>query len=191
MAQLSPVALILIVISILIPIFYTLYQKNLVSKVAPVALKPQQYQKFKLQKKTEINHNVIMFRFALQSPLHKLGLPTGQHMYLRFYDKENKPISRPYTPISSDDNLGYFDLLIKIYPHGKMGQHLKAMNIGDSIEVRGPAGHMYYKGNGLFEISRKSGKQVKHVKHVGMIAGGSGMYNPYIDIYVYMNTYIV
>jgi len=146
-----------------------------VSKVAPVALKAQEYQKFKLAKKTEINHNVSIFRFALQSPLHKLGLPTGQHIYLRYHDKENKPISRPYTPISSDDNLGYFDLLIKIYPQGKMGQHLKSMNVGESIEVRGPAGHVYYKGNGLFEITRKNGKQVVHVKHVGMIAGGSGI----------------
>lgn len=173
MASLSPLVWAIVAFSVIFPILYIYLTKRAVAE-APVALKPQEYQKFKLQKITPVNHNVTVFRFSLPTPQHRLGLPIGQHMFLRFTDKDNKPISRPYTPISSDDELGYFDLLIKLYPTGKMSQHLKSLKVGDTIDVRGPSGHVHYKGNGNFEIQRKSGKQVVNVKNVGMIAGGSG-----------------
>jgi Oxidoreductase FAD-binding domain len=42
-----------------------------------------------------------------------LGLPIGQHISIvaQIGDKE---IQRSYTPISSDDDRGYFDLMIKV-----------------------------------------------------------------------------
>ncbi|XP_060667425.1 uncharacterized protein LOC107420910 isoform X2 [Ziziphus jujuba] len=33
-----------------------------------------------------------------------------------------------YTPISDPDAKGYFDLLIKVYPEGKMSQHFASLN---------------------------------------------------------------
>ena len=68
---------------------------------------------------------------------------------------------RPYTPTTSDENLGHMDLVVKIYPAnvhpkfpdgGKMTQHLEAMSLGDSIDVRGPSGLLVYKGKGVFNI---------------------------------------
>lgn len=47
-----------------------------------VALHPKKKIPFKLSEKIEISHNTRLFRFALQSPQHKLGLPVGQHMFL-------------------------------------------------------------------------------------------------------------
>lgn len=68
---------------------------------------------------------------------------------------------RSYTPISSDDNAGYFDLLIKKYPQGKISQHVSKLEIGQTLKVRGPKGQMVYT-TGL-------------VRKFGMIAGGTGI----------------
>jgi cytochrome-b5 reductase len=65
-------------------------------------------------------------------------------------------ISRPYTPVSSDSDLGYFDLLIKIYEKGQMGQYLDKLPVGSTVDVKGPTGEIKYKGNGLFEIGRRN-----------------------------------
>jgi hypothetical protein len=54
------------------------------------------------------------YRFALQSPEHILGLPVGKHMHLSAV-VNGKKVVRPYTPVSSDDDVGYFDLVIKTY----------------------------------------------------------------------------
>ena len=50
-----------------------------------MALNPKKKIPFALTEKIELSHNTRLFRFALQSPRHKLGLPIGQHMF--FYCK--------------------------------------------------------------------------------------------------------
>jgi cytochrome-b5 reductase len=95
-------------------------------------------------------------------------------------------VVRPYTPVSSDDDLGYFDLVIKVYfrnvnprfpDGGKMSQHLESLKIGDSIQVRGPSGNLCYDGLGQFAIRKnKTSPQVRSkYSNVGMIAGGTGI----------------
>ena len=41
------------------------------------------------------------------------GLPIGQHVYLSARIDGNLVI-RPYTPVSSDDDAGYMDLVVKV-----------------------------------------------------------------------------
>lgn len=53
-----------------------------------VALNPKKKIPFQLKEKISLSHNTRLFRFALQSPEHKLGLPVGQHMF--FYCKVNR-----------------------------------------------------------------------------------------------------
>jgi NAD(P)H-flavin reductase len=87
---------------------------------------------------------------------------------------------RAYTPASSDDELGYFDLVIKIYranehprfpDGGKMSQYLDSLAIGDTIEVKGPVGHMHYLGYGNYTLDK-----VPHsTARINMIAGGTGI----------------
>ena len=48
----------------------------------PIALNPRKRQNFRLIEKRELSHNVRLFRFELQSPEHKLGLPCGKHVYI-------------------------------------------------------------------------------------------------------------
>jgi len=99
---------------------------------------------------------------------------------LRFQDEKGESVSRPYTPVSSNDTTGYFDLVIKVYPSGKMSQHLSRLEVGEAIDVRGPLGEINYEGLGRFSVRRKdsTGKSVwtpKQVKRIGMIAGGTGI----------------
>lgn len=93
-----------------------------------------------------------------------MGLPIGQHMSIAAtlqVDGQPKEVVRSYTPISSDENPGYFDLLIKSYPTGNISKHMASLKIGQPLKVRGPKGAMVYTP-GL-------------VKHFGMIAGGTGI----------------
>ena len=48
----------------------------------PVALNPKKRIAFELAHKERLSHNVTQYRFALQSPQHKLGLPVGKHVFL-------------------------------------------------------------------------------------------------------------
>lgn len=48
---------------------------------ALVALDPKKRIAFKLAEKHVLSHNVRRYRFALQSPQHKFGLPVGKHVF--------------------------------------------------------------------------------------------------------------
>jgi cytochrome-b5 reductase len=73
-----------------------------------------------------------------------------------------EPIIRNYTPTSSNDDKGFFDLVIKVYPKGKMSQYMESLRVGvDSIEVAGPKGEFIYQPN--------------QFRRLGMLAGGTGI----------------
>lgn len=123
-------------------------------------LDPKKYRSFKLVRKSLVAPGVYRIVFALPYPDSVLGLPTGQHIALQA-DINGKTVSRSYTPISNNSDLGRIELLVKVYPQGLMTQHLANMQVGQTIEIRGPKGSMQY---GL-----------TYAKRIGMIAGGSGI----------------
>lgn len=138
-----------------------------------------------LLQKDIISHDTRKFRFALPTPEHVLGLPIGQHIHLTARIGEEVVI-RSYTPISSDDDHGYVDLLIKVYfknvhpkfpEGGKLSQYLENLKLGESIDFRGPSGRLVYKGHGKFSIKilRKDPPAEYNVKRVVMLAGGTGI----------------
>lgn len=150
-----------------------------------VALLKDTFQPFELAEIEQVSHDSKRLRFKLQSPTHKLGLPIGQHISFKFKDNEGKETIRSYTPITSDDELGYVDFVIKVYfankhPHfpkgGVMTQHLNGMKVGDTMLMRGPKGHVNYQGYGKYTI-KPLGKEQKsyNKKRFGFIAGGSGI----------------
>lgn len=115
-----------------------------------------------MTEKTLISHNVAIYRFGLPRPTDILGLPIGQHISLAAnIEGQPKEIVRSYTPISSDTQPGYFDLLVKAYPQGNISKYLNELKVGDVMKVKGPKGAMVYTPN----MSR----------HIGMIAGGTGI----------------
>jgi cytochrome-b5 reductase len=138
---------------------------------SPVAL-AKEYQQFKIIQKDDLTPNVRRIRLALQSRGTKLGLPVGDCVYFKA-SIDGQDVTRPYTPISSDDDLGYVDFGIKIYPNGKMTQHLDALRVGDSVAMRGPSGSIQYLGAGTFALGRSVPKRT--IRHIGLVGGGSGI----------------
>jgi cytochrome-b5 reductase len=100
------------------------------------------------------------YRFALPRPIDILGLPIGQHISLSA-NIDGQDVVRSYTPISSDNTPGYFDLMVKSYPTGNISKHLAGLKVGQTMKVRGPKGAMVYSPN--------------MVRRFGMIAGGTGI----------------
>lgn len=138
-----------------------------------------------LIEKEEISHDTRKYRFGLPSKEHILGLPVGQHINLSAQIK-GELVIRSYTPVSSDDDKGFVDLVVKVYRKnvhpkfpdgGKMTQFLDEMKMGDKIAFRGPSGKLQYLGNGKLSIKklRKDPPQIVNVKKINMIAGGSGI----------------
>ncbi|XP_072746413.1 NADH-cytochrome b5 reductase 3 isoform X1 [Anoplolepis gracilipes] len=138
-----------------------------------------------LIQKDIISHDTRKFRFGLPTPNHVLGLPIGQHIHLTARIGEEVVI-RSYTPVSSDDDHGYVDLVIKVYfknvhpkfpEGGKLSQYLENMEIGDTIDFRGPSGRLIYKGNGkiFIKLLRKEPPVEYNVKKIVMLAGGTGI----------------
>jgi cytochrome-b5 reductase len=106
--------------------------------------------------------------FSPLTPRYRFGLPEGrslgvgvcQHVSLAA-DIDNKRVIRTYTPISLNNEIGYFDLVVKTYPEGLMSGHLEQLAVGRTILARGP--------KGTFQYSRGL------TPHLLMIAGGSGI----------------
>ncbi|ORY18220.1 hypothetical protein BCR34DRAFT_583139 [Clohesyomyces aquaticus] len=125
-------------------------------------LKPNDFQEFELKEKTILSHNTAIYRFKLPRANDILGLPIGQHISLAAtIAGQPKEVVRSYTPISSDEDKGYFDLLIKSYPTGNISKHVASLMVGQHMKVKGPKGAMVYTPN--------------MVRHFGMIAGGTGI----------------
>ena len=166
---------------VLQPAAPALGQKNALDEKV---LHPKEFREFELEDKTVLSHNTAMYvyqeegksnsanvcsyRFKLPRPTDSLGLPIGQHISLAADigpPKEGKTepseVVRSYTPISSDEDKGHFDLLIKSYPAGNISKYVADLKIGQKLKVRGPKGAMVYTPN--------------MVRHFGMIAGGTGI----------------
>ncbi|KAJ7783465.1 ferredoxin reductase-like C-terminal NADP-linked domain-containing protein [Mycena maculata] len=123
-------------------------------------LNPKIWQEFPLEKKTQISPNTAIYRFSLPRANDTLGLPVGKHISVSA-EINGKDITRSYTPISSDDQKGSFDLLIKSYEKGNISRHFSLLKLGNNIRVKGPKGAFDYTP-GLSSA-------------LGMIAGGSGI----------------
>ncbi|KAK6938463.1 Moybdenum cofactor oxidoreductase, dimerization [Dillenia turbinata] len=161
---------------------YMSMQLATIKEIAPaksVALVPREKISCKLISKTSISHDVRLFRFALPSEDQVLGLPVGKHIFL-CATIDDKLCMRAYTPTTSVDEVGFFDLVVKIYfrgvnpkfPNGGlMSQYLDSLSLGSTLDVKGPLGHIEYTGRGNFLVHGKP----KFAKRLAMIAGGTGI----------------
>jgi len=152
----------------------------------PITLEdPNKKYPLKLINKKEVSHDTRRFRFALPSEKHILGLPVGQHIYVSARI-DGKLVIRPYTPVTSDDDQGFLELVIKVYfagvnprfpEGGKMSQYMESLKIGDTLDFRGPNGLIVYEGNGTFAIrpEKKLPPIMRHFREIGLIAGGTGI----------------
>ncbi|CAB9497889.1 Nitrate reductase [NADH] (Fragment) [Seminavis robusta] len=142
------------------------------------------FEKYPLIEKQELSHDTRKFTFALPEG-YVLGLPTGQHMTLKFTNKDGQSVQRSYTPVTDNDSIGKVSFVIKVYKAGvhpkfpdggQMSQHLESLSIGDKILMKGPKGHMEYFGNGKFKVKPLGKKmQERSCNAIGMMAGGTGI----------------
>ncbi|XP_010549718.1 PREDICTED: NADH--cytochrome b5 reductase 1 [Tarenaya hassleriana] len=124
-------------------------------------LDPENFKEFKLVKRVQLSHNVAKFTFELPTPTSVLGLPIGQHLSCRGKDAQGEDVIKAYTPTTLDTDVGRFELVIKMYPQGRMSHHFREMRVGDCLSVKGPKGRFKY--------------QPGQVRAFGMLAGGSGI----------------
>jgi len=133
-------------------------------------LDPNVYQEFPLVEKVDISPNTALYRFGLPRPDDILGVPIGQHITIAA-EINDKTVARSYTPTSSDDDPGHFDLVVKTYEKGNISRHIGNLKIGDRIRVKGPKGQFRYT--------------MGMATSIGMVAGGTGI-TPMYQIITYI-----
>ncbi|XP_067027071.1 NADH-cytochrome b5 reductase-like [Acropora muricata] len=122
-------------------------------------LSTSEFHSFVLESVTRLTTDSCVYRFHV--PKGKtLGLHIGQHLILRG-SFQGMPISRQYTPVSSTESHGFFDVLIKVYSNGKMSSYIRSWQVGDMVEWRGPFGRFSYRPNKF--------------RRIGMLAAGTGI----------------
>jgi cytochrome-b5 reductase len=151
----------------------------------PTVLPQKDFEQFPLIRKEILSHDTRKFTFGLPAG-HVVGLPTGQHLSLRFEDPtDGKMVQRSYTPVTDNSSIGELSFVIKVYKAGvhpkfpeggKMSQHLDSLKIGDTIDLKGPKGHMEYLKGGNFTVKPLGKpKESRQTKQIIMIAGGTGI----------------
>jgi len=128
------------------------------------ALNPDEWRAFKLQHREKLTGNTHLFRFELPDGKNS-GMPVASCLLVRGpvpkEDGSTEMAVRPYTPTSPRTAAGYLDLVVKVYPQGKVSKHVGDLKVGDKLEMKGPIVKLDYKPN--------------MYRHIGMVAGGSGI----------------
>jgi cytochrome-b5 reductase len=125
------------------------------------AFRPDAFLPFRLRETIPLSADCSLFRFDLPDHAPETGLPVASCIVTRFQQAEGQYVIRPYTPTTLSDVKGHFDLVIKKYPGAKMGGHIFSLKPGDFLDVKGPILKIQYEPN--------------KYKHLGMIAGGTGI----------------
>lgn len=127
-----------------------------------IAFSPKEFRSFKILKIQELSPNTKAFEVALPRKEDSTGVTCSSFVMVKNAPGgDGKFDARPYTPTSLNDRKGSFELVIKAYPGGKVTQHLFGLKVGDMIEVKGPLPKLKYVAN--------------MKKHIGMVAGGTGI----------------
>lgn len=140
-------------------------------------LNPKQWKSTRLASIVKISHDSRLFRFALDRDDQPLGLPTGQHCFVRIPTQDGEHIQRAYTPVSFTA-VGYVDFLVKVYfPNekfpsgGRMSMAFEQLKVGDLVQLKGPLGAFTHCGKG---VVRWQGKE-RRVRQYGLVCGGTGI----------------
>jgi len=131
-------------------------------------LDPDNFVDFTLKKVEPYNHNTAKYIFNLPNNEASL-LPVASCVVVKsasdsanpLMGKNDKPIIRPYTPVSPSDQEGELTFIIKRYDEGNMSQHIHNLKPGEKLAIKGPIPKIPYEANKWEEV--------------GMIAGGSGI----------------
>lgn len=112
-----------------------------------------------LLSKVSVSHDTRVFTFGLVDKSKPLGLSTCACILMQTPDGQG---ARPYTPVSTNNLLGEFQLMVKIYDQGVMTQFLDKMEVGQSVKFK----HIPKNVKLQYPFQRAK---------VGMLVGGTGI----------------
>uniref|UniRef100_A0A7S2FJB2 cytochrome-b5 reductase n=1 Tax=Octactis speculum TaxID=3111310 RepID=A0A7S2FJB2_9STRA len=135
------------------------------------ALSPAEFRALRVKQVTKVSGNTNRYRFEFPDQDMSAGpdgMPVASILVTRApigsLNEESgtrKNVIRPYTPISAPEQKGYLDLLVKVYPEGKMSAHFGTLKPGDTLDMKGPFLKFKY--------------QASEFDHIGCVAGGTGI----------------
>ncbi|KAJ5586815.1 uncharacterized protein N7459_002580 [Penicillium hispanicum] len=132
------------------------------TKDRPKVFNGEEWVDLKLAGIEHLSHNTKKLRFEFEDQEAVGGLPVASALLTKFKPEgADKPVIRPYTPTSDEDQPGYLELVIKAYPGGPMSEHIHSMNVDQRLAFKGPIVKYPWEAN-------------KH-SHVCLIAGGTGI----------------
>ena len=114
-----------------------------------------------LLSKQQVNHDTNVYTFATLATNQPLNLSTCACI-LAATTTNDETIVRPYTPISTNAQLGSFDLLVKHYPEGQLSAAFNALQVGETMDFK----HIAFNVKIQYPFEKK---------HITMIAGGTGI----------------
>jgi len=118
-----------------------------------------------LLSKIQISPDSYVLRFGLPDSSKPLGLSTCACILAAITpDGDEEAVVRPYTPISTNRDIGTFDLLIKAYPDGKASSAITSLEVGSN-----KVSFLHIPPNVKIQYP------FDQPKFIGMIAGGTGI----------------
>ncbi|WVQ62900.1 uncharacterized protein L199_001049 [Kwoniella botswanensis] len=111
---------------------------------------------FTLTKVAPYNHNSAIYTFSFgEDGKDKVsGAEVASALLVRspqgegeIKDDKGKPVIRPYTPVSSNEQKGSIDLLIKEYKDGKLTPFISSLQPGQQLLFKGPILKFKYEPN--------------------------------------------
>ena len=86
--------------------------------------------------KIQIARNSFILRFLLPDTEYNLGFPTCQHVLIESEVPNLRKMKKPFQPISSENDSGFIDFLVKTYPkkdneleYGAFSNHLVSLEV--------------------------------------------------------------
>lgn len=125
----------------------------------------EEFQPVKLLDRTQVSPTSSVLRFSLPDETKPLNLSTCACILARAKTANDpEEVIRPYTPISTNKQIGSFDLLVKNYgDKARMSRHIcQEISIGDTVEFK--HGDANVKIQAPFPY-----------KKIGMLIGGTGL----------------
>eukprot|EP00814_Leptocylindrus_danicus_P021724 CAMPEP_0116030662 /NCGR_PEP_ID=MMETSP0321-20121206/16996_1 /TAXON_ID=163516 /ORGANISM="Leptocylindrus danicus var. danicus, Strain B650" /LENGTH=305 /DNA_ID=CAMNT_0003505527 /DNA_START=65 /DNA_END=982 /DNA_ORIENTATION=- len=122
----------------------------------------------KLIERVEVSSTSSLLRFDLPNEKEPLNLSTCACILAKAElpvagGDGNEAVIRPYTPVSTNDLVGSFDLLVKNYgEHGRMSTHLCKLDVGKTVAFK----HIQFNVKIQAPFAQKK---------IGMIVGGTGI----------------
>ena len=128
---------------------------------AAPAFSPDEWRSFPISRISDVSFNTKKFEVRLPADQDSMGMETASCIVVRGPGRDGKMVTRPYTPVTTNETRGHFDLVVKNYTNGNVSSYLHSLNVGDQIEVKGPFRKFKYEPN--------------QYNKIGMIAGGTGI----------------